>query len=249
VATPIDPRHRLVTTKYNPARTWTPENAVGIGGAYMCVYGMEGPGGYQFVGRTCQMWNTYRQTEQFTDGKPWLLRFFDQIRFYPVSAAELLTFREAFLFGWAKLKITEETFSLRKYNQFLRDNEPLITAFKSSQQRAFEVERAHWEATGQSNFSSEVPVEDQDAGGPQSLPAGAQPVFAEVPGNVWKIEVKKGQRVRSGERIAILESMKTEIPVLAGEDGTITEIYCTEGKFAAAGQLLFGIEPTAVSSA
>ena len=59
VATPIDPRHRLVTTKYNPARTWTPENAVGIGGAYLCVYGMEGPGGYQFVGRTLQMWNTY----------------------------------------------------------------------------------------------------------------------------------------------------------------------------------------------
>ena len=42
VATPLDPRQRLVTTKYNPARTWTPENAVGIGGAYMCVYGMEG---------------------------------------------------------------------------------------------------------------------------------------------------------------------------------------------------------------
>ena len=62
VATPLDPRHRLVTTKYNPARTWTPENAVGIGGAYLCVYGMEGPGGYQFVGRTVQMWNRHRQT-------------------------------------------------------------------------------------------------------------------------------------------------------------------------------------------
>ena len=57
VATPLDPRHRLVTTKYNPARTWTPENAVGIGGAYLCIYGMEGPGGYQFVGRTTQVWN------------------------------------------------------------------------------------------------------------------------------------------------------------------------------------------------
>ncbi len=57
VATPLDPRHRLVTTKYNPARTWTPENAVGIGGAYLCIYGMEGPGGYQFVGRTVQVWN------------------------------------------------------------------------------------------------------------------------------------------------------------------------------------------------
>ena len=85
VATPLDPRHRLVTTKYNPARTWTPENAVGIGGAYLCVYGMEGPGGYQFVGRTVQMWNHYRQSADFR-GKPWLLRFFDQIRFYPVSA-------------------------------------------------------------------------------------------------------------------------------------------------------------------
>lgn len=37
VATPVDPRHRMVTTKYNPARPWTPENAVGIGGAYLCV--------------------------------------------------------------------------------------------------------------------------------------------------------------------------------------------------------------------
>ncbi|MFG3756750.1 carboxyltransferase domain-containing protein, partial [Klebsiella pneumoniae] len=55
VATPLDPRHRLVTTKYNPARTWTPENAVGIGGAYMCIYGMEGPGGYQLFGRTIQV--------------------------------------------------------------------------------------------------------------------------------------------------------------------------------------------------
>jgi hypothetical protein len=83
VATPVDPRHRLVTTKYNPARTWTPENAVGIGGAYLCVYGMEGPGGYQFVGRTCQMWNTYRTYRRSSSRQPWLLRFFDQIRFYP----------------------------------------------------------------------------------------------------------------------------------------------------------------------
>jgi urea carboxylase len=80
VATPLDPRHRLVTTKYNPARTWTPENAVGIGGAYLCIYGMEGPGGYQFVGRTLQVWNTWRSTR---DSRPAsrLLRFFDLVRF------------------------------------------------------------------------------------------------------------------------------------------------------------------------
>ncbi len=56
VAVPIDPRHRLVTTKYDPPRTWTPQNAVGIGGVYLCVYGMEGPGGYQLVGRTVPIW-------------------------------------------------------------------------------------------------------------------------------------------------------------------------------------------------
>ena len=95
VATPLDPRHRLVTTKYNPARTWTPENAVGIGGAYMCIYGMEGPGGYQFVGRTVQVYNRFKTTKHFQAETPWLLRFFDQIRFYPVDAKELLEMREA----------------------------------------------------------------------------------------------------------------------------------------------------------
>ena len=98
VATPLDPRHRLVTTKYNPARTWTAENSVGIGGAYLCVYGMEGPGGYQFVGRTLQMWNRYRTVPAF-DGQPWLLRFFDQLRFYPVSADELARIRRDFPLG------------------------------------------------------------------------------------------------------------------------------------------------------
>ena len=28
---------------------------------HICVYGMEGPGGYQFVGRTTQMWSRYRK--------------------------------------------------------------------------------------------------------------------------------------------------------------------------------------------
>lgn len=50
-AVPVDPRHRLVVPKYNPARTITPEGAVGIGGSYMCIYPMESPGGYQLVRR------------------------------------------------------------------------------------------------------------------------------------------------------------------------------------------------------
>ncbi len=148
VATPLDPRHRLVTTKYNPARTWTPQNAVGIGGAYMCIYGMEGPGGYQFVGRTVQVWNTYHVTKDFAAGHPWLLRFFDQVRFYPVSAAELLQLREDFLTGKFQLRVEETTFRLKEYQAFLAQDAEAIAAFRLKQRAAFGEERDRWKAAG-----------------------------------------------------------------------------------------------------
>src|SRR5882724_8823587 len=107
VATPVDPRHRLVTTKYNPARTWTPENAVGIGGAYLCIYGMEGPGGYQFVGRTVQVWSSGCRGPHFP--QPWPLRHFDQIRWHPVSGEELLDMRAANAAGELAINIEETT--------------------------------------------------------------------------------------------------------------------------------------------
>lgn len=149
VATPLDPRHRLVTTKYNPARTWTPENAVGIGGAYLCVYGMEGPGGYQFVGRTLQMWNRGKNRFDFEPERPWLLRFFDQIRFFPVSAAELEQIRHDFPAGHYRLKIEQAEFDFAAYRKFLRDNHNAIEGFKLKQKRAFEAERQRWIESGE----------------------------------------------------------------------------------------------------
>lgn len=73
-------RHRLVVPKYNPARTFSPEGAVGLGGAYMCIYPMESPGGYQLIGRTLPIWNTFGRTAPFSPDTPWLLRYFDQVR-------------------------------------------------------------------------------------------------------------------------------------------------------------------------
>ena len=148
VATPVDPRHRLVTTKYNPARTWTPENAVGIGGAYLCIYGMEGPGGYQFVGRTLQMWNRGPATAPFVNGDPWLLRFFDRIRFFPVSEEELLAMRADFARGRLAVRIEEGYFSWPEYQRFLETERPGIEAFKARQQAAFVRERQSWALGG-----------------------------------------------------------------------------------------------------
>jgi len=246
VATPLDPRHRLVTTKYNPARTWTPENAVGIGGAYLCVYGMEGPGGYQFVGRTVQMWNRYRQTADFTDGKPWLLRFFDQIRFYPVAGEELLRMREAFIQGRFKLKVEETTFSLRDYRAFLAENGDSIAAFKGRQQRAFDEERERWERDGQSSWEQEADVAPAEEG---ELPPGCHHIASHVPGSVWQIPVKAGQRVHAGQELVIVESMKMEIAILAAEDGVVESVLCREGGQVAAGQNLVIIRGDSAATA
>jgi urea carboxylase len=236
VATPTDPRHRLVTTKYNPARTWTPENAVGIGGAYLCVYGMEGPGGYQFVGRTVQMWNTWRTTREFAAGSPWLLRFFDQIRFEPVTAEALLEIREAFPHGAYPLRIEEGEFRLREYRTFLESIGPEAAAFKRKQQTAFEEERERWALAG-----AEVPVEpvvaapelEEDA-----VPDGCRPVAAPLTANVWNVAVEPGERVAAGQKLIVLEAMKMEIAVAAPVAGVVEKVSCAAGALVTAGQRL-----------
>ncbi len=242
VCTPVDPRHRLVTTKYNPARTWTPENAVGIGGAYLCVYGMEGPGGYQFVGRTCQVWNTYRVTKDFMPNKPWLLRFFDQIRFYPASHDELSEFREQFPHGGVALKTEEDTFRLQDYRQFLHDNAASIGEHKARQQKAFEAERLRWQASGQMGYAAEMPP-SHDEESSEVLEAGHVAVVSPVSGSVWKIASSPGQSVKAGDTLVLVESMKMELPVTAPMDGVIIQLRCSEGRAVAVAQTLLIIRP------
>ena len=237
VATPLDPRHRLVTTKYNPARTWTPENAVGIGGAYLCVYGMEGPGGYQFVGRTCQMWNSFKVTEEFPPGQPWLLRFFDQIRFYPVGAAELLDFREDFLHGRARLKFEDSTFRLRDYRRFLAANRQSIASHKARQQAAFEAERERWRAGNQTGYAADAPDEPTQTAA-EVLPEDCVAVVSPVTGSVWRMSCAEGQSVKAGDTLVLVESMKMEIPVAAPADGVVAELRSAEGRAVMFGQTL-----------
>ncbi len=234
VATPLDPRHRLVTTKYNPARTWTPENAVGIGGAYLCVYGMEGPGGYQFTGRTIQMWNRWHATKDFE--KPWLLRFFDQLRFHEVSAEELLRLREEFPRGRHQLEIEPTVFKYADYEIFLETHAEEIAAFRTTQRQAFADERQRWEDAGL-HLDSPAEIDTTDTS-EITIPEGAIAIESPVTGNVWKIEVKPGAKLTAGNPAIILEAMKMEIPVESDDDLEIIEILITEGAPVKAGQPL-----------
>ena len=142
VAVPLDPRHRLVTTKYDPARTWTPENAVGIGGVYLCIYGMEGPGGYQLVGRTVPVWR-YRPDDP---EPPWLLRTFDRLRFTPVTTEELTDLRADIRSGRADLDVRPSTLTLADIAGVGLEHAEQAAAFTARRQQAFADERSRWAA-------------------------------------------------------------------------------------------------------
>jgi urea carboxylase len=244
VAIPLDPRHRLVTTKYNPARTWTPPNVVGIGGAYMCIYGMEGPGGYQLFGRTVQVWSSYAQTRDFRDGKPWLLRFFDQIRFFPVTHQELTEWRREFPHGRRPLRIETEQFRLSEYQNFLRQERASIEAFTATRQSAFDAEREEW--ARRNELSREDPlVESAFAANAFDTPPGADLVEAPLGGNIWKIHVRPGDRIEKGAVIAAIEAMKTECNVPSPATGTVRAVFVRERQEVAPGVPIIALEPEA----
>lgn len=148
VALPLDPRHQLVTTKYTPPRTWTPENAVGIGGSFLCIYGMEGPGGYQLFGRTVQVWDRSGMPGRVTgpsrvEGEPpWLLRHFDRIRFELVDEPTLERLRGAG--GRAAVSITEGTLRLADRLALETEHAAEIAELRAARAAAFDAERARW---------------------------------------------------------------------------------------------------------
>jgi urea carboxylase len=249
VATPVDPRHRLVTTKYNPARTWTAENSVGIGGAYLCIYGMEGPGGYQFVGRTTQVWNRFRRSGIFAE-QPWSLRFFDQIEWYPVSAGELLDMRAATEAGRGVVEVSEGEFDYSSYMRFLAENAASITDFRALQATAFEAEKERWRMSGE----FEVPPGPAPAAGgagraeagvgAAAVPAGATAVTAPFVASVWQIDARPGAKVAKGDKLLSLEAMKMETVLTAPHAGTVVGVYTGIGTQVEAGQPLLAVEPT-----
>ena len=237
VATPINPAHRLVTTKYNPARTWTAENSVGIGGSYMCIYGMEGPGGYQFVGRTLQMWNRYKRTDAFS--KPWLLRFFDQIRFFEVSHDELMQIRQDFPHGRYPVRIEETDISLATLKQVADDQSTQIHSFTEQREKAFAQELAHWRKTGQFNIDTREPEAIEVN---VDWPDDCVVIESPVSGSLWQCSVKEGDAVDADQSLLILESMKMEIAVTSPDNLRVKQVLFDTGQRISAGQPLIVLE-------
>ena len=72
---------------------------------------MDSPGGYQLVGRTLPIWNTWGRVKPFTPDAPWLLRFFDQVGFVQIGHLYLVCIDLAFS-PWPKLQQHAESLGL-----------------------------------------------------------------------------------------------------------------------------------------
>jgi len=258
-AVPVNPLHRLVTTKMNPARTFTHEGTVGIGGSYMCIYPMDSPGGYQLVGRTLPIWNTFGRTGPFSPVHPWLLEFFDQVRFYQVSESELEDMREKFKNGQMAIDIEQKSFSMGDYNKMVEDLSGQITELKAQQRKAM-AEQLQLEEESLARL--EAAVKDAAANGTTGLngavddeddlsaydAAGMVKITAGFTANVWEIKVKAGDVVEKEQVIMVLEAMKMESPVMAPVAGKIKVVKAEQGQLAPAGALLLVIEEEAATA-
>ena len=67
-------------------------------------------------------------------------------------------------------------------------------------------------------------------------------IEAHITGTVWKVEVAVGDTVSEGDTVAILESMKMEMPVEAEDGGTVKEVVVAEGQAVSEGDTLIVLE-------
>lgn len=234
-AVPLDPRQRLLGTKYNPLRTYTPNGTVGIGGNYMCIYTMELPGGYQLIGRTVPIWDKLLISAH--SDHPWMLRPFDQIEFYPASEADVDKWTAEMNAGKFAVDIETAVFDNGAYTQWLEANKESIEEYQASQggEKLEEFNRLIQISNLEIQLV-EQPLEEVE------IADGCQGVYLEFSGRFWKLAVAVGDQVTKGQALVVVEAMKTEMMVVAPRDGTVVKVVHSNGDMVDAGDLVAVIE-------
>jgi len=188
------------------------------------------------------VWSGWQQRGPFEPGSPWLLRFFDRIRWYPVGAEELLEMRADMAAGRLPLRIEEGEFALADHLRFLDDNAADIAAFRETQGAAFAAERDAWEQAGEFDRAEQAVVAAPPAEA-VSVAEGGALVAAEFTACVWKVDVEPGQRVTRGQRLLAVEAMKMESILTAPQDGIVERLLVRAGDQVEAGAPLLLLAP------
>jgi urea carboxylase len=178
---------------------------------------MEGPGGYQLIGRTVQVWSSWHTRPPFAPGTPWLLRNFDRISWYPVAPEELIEMRSEMAAGRFELRVEEGSFSVARYRAGLASEAASIAEFQGRQQRAFGAERERWRASGE--FDRVRLLERRGHEEARAMRVAAP-----------------DEHLVAGDLICTLEAMKLELNVVAPVAGVVAEVLVQPGDQVPAGQ-------------
>jgi urea carboxylase len=268
-AVPLNPLHRLVVPKYNPARTFTPEGAVGLGGAYMCIYPMNSPGGYQLIGRTLPIWSPFGNRHEhtrhkyksnivigkesqsqsiFSPSKPWLLDMFDEVRYFEVSENELNSQRQAFKNGQLSIKVENNTFSVRDYNNQI-NQKSVVEGYKNlrAQQSLGQRKQLEEDAASLARIAikekESQPATSSNTKDDQSSDSGCVLITGDLTAKVFKVQVQVDQEVSVGTPIATLESMKMEYVIRSTVKGRVKKVNIQVNQMVQSGQTICTILP------
>ncbi|ONM46702.1 5-oxoprolinase subunit B family protein [Nocardia donostiensis] len=146
----MDPLTQISAPKYNPARMWTAEGAVGIGGPCVVLYPVEAPGSYQLFGRTLPLWNrnfagnsagnsdsgTGETAPAAVAARSNLFQVGDRVTFTRVTEKELLTLRLRVFEGSYEYQIADDDFVVAEYLDEIARLAPKAAAIVAERQLA-----------------------------------------------------------------------------------------------------------------
>ncbi|GAB1199152.1 hypothetical protein APSETT444_008498 [Aspergillus pseudonomiae] len=242
LALPVDPRQRMNCPKMNPSRVYTPAGSVSWGGSCMALYNVDSPGGYQMTGMTIPGVDILGSKRGYAPDRPWLFEEFDQITFYRVSEEEYEKELALFNSGRYEYQWEEVTFDMAEHNKLLRDTKEEVAAIRARQRKA-QVEMDKLEAELLERWAKEKAEKGVPVNAIESLLKDPQvlPIEAPLNANIWKVEVKQGDKIDEGQVMVILEAMKLEIAVRAelhAAGATVEKVLVQPGDSIEAGKPL-----------
>lgn len=219
----LDPRTRLKTGKYNPARTFTPKGALGSGSVGFSIYSIDSPGGYLIwgMGLPDLCWNTFARL-QASGGKPWFFLNFDQIVYYEVSEDELTKLNEDLKLGRLQIESEKTSLDFHEYSHFLDSIKEEVRELDAKKAVAMlELMKEEDQLFSEWLREKEDLSTQKGSGTAQYLlDTSLVRVTCTMAANIFRINYKTGDTVTYDDTIIILEAMKMEIAVkpIGGEE-------------------------------
>ena len=158
--------------------------------------------------------------------RPYLFEDYDQITFYEVSEEDYDKMLATFHSGRYEYEIEDTTFDMKEHNKLLEETKEEVAKIREEQKKV-QAEMNAKEQELLEKWSKEKEAGKVSMDTVEDLMNDPDIISVEAPlnANVWKVEVKEGDKIKTEQIVSILEAMKLEIPVKAEEsmEGAIVE--------------------------